>query len=313
MIKEFRNYKELCRYLGEDTKSGNSKIAQMKRWKTQFDFHTEGYKIIIDKMYSNTTKKADFRRGGNNHTNMDIYLPYIYRCLYKEFPNNMSIVRIMCDTLKLLNIETLQKIYNSDENFGLNKVELAQFKAWVNRVGRFVGDNIAKSLKKLQKDHLIEYHMGYAFISRPDRIKYIAYTDEYNDQIQEIEAQSCDYINKKYHLSSKRKGKQLYFLIMKNKKLLKLYKKTVIKLIVKNSSIMDTLQHSIDSIFYGIDFGSDTYPISGYWKVWSVTEVEPPQEADLAAERAKYVDLILKKTAKGRKIPSSWMDLVFMA
>ena len=75
MIKEFRNYKELCRYLGEDIKSGNSKIAQMKRWKTQFDFHTEGYKIIIDKMHSNATKKADFFKPHVSYTQFYVSNP----------------------------------------------------------------------------------------------------------------------------------------------------------------------------------------------------------------------------------------------
>ena len=32
----FKNYKELCAYLGEEPKKANSKVAQLKEWERYF-------------------------------------------------------------------------------------------------------------------------------------------------------------------------------------------------------------------------------------------------------------------------------------
>ena len=42
----FKNYKELCAYLGEEPKKANSKVAQLKEWERYFLFRKEGQKII---------------------------------------------------------------------------------------------------------------------------------------------------------------------------------------------------------------------------------------------------------------------------
>ena len=42
-----RNYKELCRLLGEEERIANSKTAQLKRWQETFDFNRDGHKFII--------------------------------------------------------------------------------------------------------------------------------------------------------------------------------------------------------------------------------------------------------------------------
>lgn len=304
----FKNYKELCQYLGENVYSGNSKKAQMKQWRSQFDYHTEGYKIIIDQIHPAPQNNS---RGSNNHANMDIYLPYIHQCIYKEFVENQSMTKLMCDTLHILNIETLKNLYDNDDVFEIDASELRKFRKWIKRVGEFISDNIKTSLNKLQKDNLITYNTAYAFLSQPDRIKYIGYAEGFDDQIQAIEEKVCNLINKKYHISSKISGKQLQFIIFKNKKLRKLYQKAVIKLILENLDIMSALQRSIDEIYYRIDFGSDFYPIKKYWKVWSITEVEMPEPIDIEQARSAYIELIIRKTARNTEIPQKWIDLAF--
>ena len=140
----------------------------------------------------------------------------------------------------------------------------------------------------------------------------MGYVSGFDDFIAKIEADTCNQINKKRKISNKISGKQLEFIIFKDKKLTKAYKKHVIELICANSKLMSALQDSVDQIYYGIDFGSDDYPIQKYWKVWSVTEVEAPNEANLQDLRQKYLDLIVCKTSKGRKIPKKWQDLAFL-
>lgn len=64
-----KNYKELCSVLGvEPKKSGsNSYKSQLKEFETRFEFHKEGHKIIIDKIYEEGKSKVDKRTDGNNN------------------------------------------------------------------------------------------------------------------------------------------------------------------------------------------------------------------------------------------------------
>lgn len=49
--QEFKNYKDLCKYLEQPTLSGNSKISQLETFSRHFEFEKEGYKIIITNVY----------------------------------------------------------------------------------------------------------------------------------------------------------------------------------------------------------------------------------------------------------------------
>lgn len=77
--QEFKNYKELCEFLGEKIKSGKGKQLQWKEWKRYFSFEKEGNKIIITEIFDEPKKKVD-HRGGNNckpykHFDIGIYKP----------------------------------------------------------------------------------------------------------------------------------------------------------------------------------------------------------------------------------------------
>ena len=76
--QEFKNYKAMCSWLGEESKRANSKKAQIKEWKRSFDFDTIGQKIIITEIYNEPKKKID-HRGGNfkpyKHFDIGIYKP----------------------------------------------------------------------------------------------------------------------------------------------------------------------------------------------------------------------------------------------
>lgn len=59
----FKNYKELCSFLEEIPKGGDSKKAQLKEWAKYFEFHKEGNSFIIDKKYRTPKeKKANDKR-----------------------------------------------------------------------------------------------------------------------------------------------------------------------------------------------------------------------------------------------------------
>lgn len=61
-----KNYRELCKILGQEIKSGKSKKLQMEDFKRYFDFEKSGQKFIITDIYDAPLTKEDKRRLGNN-------------------------------------------------------------------------------------------------------------------------------------------------------------------------------------------------------------------------------------------------------
>ncbi len=68
-----KNYKELCKLLNIEVKTGNSKIAQMKELERYYKFSKQGYKIIVDEVYTKPKPKIDDRV--NNGQNFVKYYP----------------------------------------------------------------------------------------------------------------------------------------------------------------------------------------------------------------------------------------------
>lgn len=310
--QEFKNYKELCKFLGESVYSGNSKRCQIKRWRRHFDFHTEGYRIIIDKVHKKPIYKET--RGANNHKNLDIYLPYLHYCFAEGLNYNMGANEIISDTLHLINEDILKSTFNNAaKNIDFSKDEAQKFIEWVRGVRKYIIDTVELGLKTLQNDGLIKYNTAYAFISQHNKTSYMAYAAGFDDFIEAAEVEVCDYMNKIYHISKKMKGRQVKFIIFKNRSWIKEYRSRMIKKIKGNENLMDALKRSNAEVFYGIDFGSDAYPIDGYWKVWSVIEVEPPNSINIWEARQNFIDLIVRKTAKGRNISQEWIEAAFLS
>lgn len=60
------NYRVLCALLGQPTKTGNSKKAQLDNFKRYFDWEKSGQKFIITDIYDTPLTKEDRRKLGNN-------------------------------------------------------------------------------------------------------------------------------------------------------------------------------------------------------------------------------------------------------
>lgn len=56
-----KNYKLMCGLIGEDETTGNSKKAQLNRWKRYFDFYKEGQKFVINEIYDEPFATDDQR------------------------------------------------------------------------------------------------------------------------------------------------------------------------------------------------------------------------------------------------------------
>lgn len=94
-----KNYKVMCDLLDEEISAGDSKKAQINRWKRYFDFHRDGQHYVIDEIYDEpfTTDDARKRREG-------LYVKYIELLLleflsrqqdYKVTVGNKEMYRIL--------------------------------------------------------------------------------------------------------------------------------------------------------------------------------------------------------------------------
>lgn len=70
------NYKELCKLLGMNVKSGKSKQLHLKEFERHVKYHKNGNSFVIDEIYTKPLPKTD-KRGGNNAKYKDLtrYIP----------------------------------------------------------------------------------------------------------------------------------------------------------------------------------------------------------------------------------------------
>lgn len=83
-----KNYKEFCKMLGEPELAGNSKVAQMRRWRQYLKFTHRKQHFRIIKVYDEPVKVKDkragrkiSRRGGEI---IDVFEPIVIRMLQKN-------------------------------------------------------------------------------------------------------------------------------------------------------------------------------------------------------------------------------------
>lgn len=94
-----KNYKIMCQLIGEEECTGNSKKAQINRWKRYFEFHKEGQKFVIDEIYEEPFPTDDARKRREG-----LYVKYIELLLleflskqvdYKVTLGNKEMYRIL--------------------------------------------------------------------------------------------------------------------------------------------------------------------------------------------------------------------------
>lgn len=94
-----RNYKTMCDLLEEEPTDGNSRKAQINRWKRYFEFHKEGQKFVIDEIYEEPFPTDDARKRREG-----LYVKYIELLLleflskqvdYKVTLGNKEMYRIL--------------------------------------------------------------------------------------------------------------------------------------------------------------------------------------------------------------------------
>ena len=227
--KEY-TYPQICEILGWTIQKGNGKLAQIKEIESCFEFyHPENKKTHKPKKSYIFTKQlrepVEPSRQNSGNTSNDVIDFYDYICFIfndEYFDEWCSSTTWYCDILNLLEKEVSTDIYNDDEvikkhcdKLGIHNWVL--YKDYIGITRRVLKDLLFKALNYGKRKHTIFYSTGYKFIYQlGKRSKGTFVSDNINDKIEQYEAEMCDEMNERYHLSSKMKGRQLLMLIYGN-------------------------------------------------------------------------------------------------
>ena len=84
-----KNYKVLCKeYLGVKPSAGNTKKSQLKDLECYCEYHKQGNKFVIDKIFENPKEKEDLRKfNGGDHNNNHFKNYYQFKVSKSEWYN----------------------------------------------------------------------------------------------------------------------------------------------------------------------------------------------------------------------------------
>ena len=280
--KTFKNYKELCAYLGETPTTANSKKAQIKEWERYFSFRKEGQKIIITEVFDTPKDKVD-NRGGNNNKNVKPFMDYLmsefnadeYLNQYFTISNWSTLI------LHLLSKDVCDMTYRDDDTVfeycgQHNILDPKLFREYVGTVKCVTKNLITTAFRGLQKQGHLKYTEGYKFRYQGEKYDKMIATNELNDYIDNMEHEICETLNNEFFCNKKIKGKQLIYILQhsKDKEKLQLYNEMRMKCMNDNNDVLCALN---DAIWYedadSRDFidGEDKRLLN-YYKAYKITD-----------------------------------------
>ena len=278
----FKNYKELCAYLGEEPKKANSKVAQLKEWERYFSFRKEGQKIIITEVFDTPKDKVD-NRGGNNNKNVKPFMDYLmsefnadeYLNQYFTISNWSTLI------LHLLSKDVCDMTYRDDDTVfeycgQHNILDPKLFREYVGTVKCVTKNLITTAFRGLQKQGHLKYTEGYKFRYQGEKYDKMIATDELNDYIDQMEHEICETLNNEFFCNKKIKGKQLIYILQhsKDKEKLQLYNEMRMQCMNDSNDVLCALN---DAIWYedadSRDFidGEDKRLLN-YYKAYQITD-----------------------------------------
>lgn len=109
-----KNYKVMCELLNEDETTGNSKKAQLNRWKRYFDFYKEGQKFVINEIYDEPFATDDARKRKEG-----LYVKYI-ELLLLEYLSKQTDYKVTVGNREMYHILGM-----TNENYGIRSKMIA--------------------------------------------------------------------------------------------------------------------------------------------------------------------------------------------
>lgn len=207
----FKNYKELCLFLGIEIKTGKAKQLQLKELERYFKYHREGNKFIIDEIFNKPIDKKDNRGIGNN--NIDyikiieiLILDLLAQAIIKENKDHVFLSKNrLFKELKMINdnysfckqrIPKLSKYTN---------ISMETVEEWYDSADSTLKRNLEKALNNLKSQALILWTSeiavcninvyGYNKNDNKFNIDKEIYIDEYDEEVTEYNVRLFTYYN----------------------------------------------------------------------------------------------------------------------
>ena len=188
----FKNYIELCQYLGEEEKHGASRKAQIRKWECLFSWHSIGHKIIIDEVYEDGIVTE--LRGGSNQDSphVDVMLPYVRTHIMGADPDEyLGMQRLLGTTLRLIPMAAYRQINDRGmksedfyKKYGLQ--EVGSFEEYVSVAGNVMKDTVVRCLRRMQKNKEIKFTEAEVFIVKDGQRRYLC-LDGYDELVKAVE------------------------------------------------------------------------------------------------------------------------------
>ena len=299
----FKNYKELCAFLGEEPKTANSKKAQLKEWERYFSFIKEGQKIIITEIFDVPKEKVT-KYTSNNNKNVKPMMDYLMSEFNTDYIDKyFTISNWSTIVLHLLNKEACDKTYRDEEELLLfceeNKIADPKFfRTYVGTLKFITKNLITTAFRGLQKRGFLEYEDGYKFRYEGATCdKTICVDGDFvNDYIDNIEREICELLINEYFPDKKIKGKQLVYILRHSDKkdILKLYNEMRMQALNDNNEICcavnDAIMDMDDDFYRNDDVDGEEHRLLNLYKCYKITAFD--ETYPKANNRQEVIDII---------------------
>lgn len=239
----FKNYKELCAYMGEEVKGGTEKMSQLRRWGCLFSWHKEGYKIIIDEVFEDGEVTSPY--DSHKDARVRLYLPYVRSKILTIDPDEyLGTQRLLGTTLRLIPMGAYKQINDRGmkaEEFykkhGLQ--EIGSFEEYVSVAGSVMKDTVVRCLRRMQKNKEIKFTEAEVFIAKDGRRRYLC-LDGYDELVKKTEYEVCNQMAAE--LGLKTRGRQLIHFIKGKKELMYEFYDRCMKELLKDEGLVKDLK-----------------------------------------------------------------------
>lgn len=165
-----KNYKEFCKLLGIEPKSGRSKKFQEEKLREFVEYHKEGNKIVIDKIKHKTGTLIDRRTLGNTcKTSIEIG-DVILHLLLEEYRGEQLLITSteLLYRLLLITDEYKQFLFETEKYQRNTGIDFKYLNNYRLKVGSQLNDRIVTALNRLEKSGYILYNKQQNLVFKSD-------------------------------------------------------------------------------------------------------------------------------------------------
>lgn len=184
-IKEYKNYKELCKALNWKVTGGTAKIAQFRTLDTLCKWRREGNKIVVTEIYAEPKKKTDGRvNNGGNSTSKYFETVEILKNTLPE-GQNICTFNMLCRLVGLVN-NNFKEVDKTKKISNFLGISITTIEDFVNSTKTRLRSIIETSLNNLQRQKVLNWCYTYNLKTINNKGNF-TWNIATNKEIQEIE------------------------------------------------------------------------------------------------------------------------------